>query len=99
MTGIYCAGCGATRALHALLHGRVLNALHDNALFISALPLIVFLVGSYVVTAWREKTWPKKDIDPRRLAIWGVGSMLAMLTFMALRNMPGAAFDWLRPLP
>ena len=29
-TGIYCAGCGATRALYALLHGRVLEALQRS---------------------------------------------------------------------
>src|ERR1700743_2055126 len=42
-TGIYCAGCGATRAIHALLHGRVVEALHDNALFVAALPLLLWV--------------------------------------------------------
>src|ERR1700748_2436065 len=40
LTGIYCAGCGATRALYALLHGRVIEALHDHALFVAGLPLL-----------------------------------------------------------
>src|ERR1700722_17860564 len=44
-TGIYCAGCGATRAMYALLHGRVLDALHDNVLFIAALPLLLYIAG------------------------------------------------------
>src|SRR5580700_3882658 len=56
-TGIYCAGCGATRAIHALLHGRVLEALHDNALFVAALPLILFVAGSHVLTAWQNNVW------------------------------------------
>jgi hypothetical protein len=40
-TGFYCAGCGATRAMYALLHGRVLVALHDNALFVALLPFVL----------------------------------------------------------
>jgi hypothetical protein len=36
--GIECPGCGATRALAALLHGHVHQALHFNALFVVLLP-------------------------------------------------------------
>jgi len=97
-TGIYCAGCGATRAVHALLHGRVLDALHDNVLFVSALPLLVFVIGSYVLTAWQNKAWPRKEIETRSMVRWGIGSAVMMLGFMALRNLPGWPFDWLKPL-
>jgi hypothetical protein len=98
-TGIYCAGCGSTRALHALLHGRILTALHDNALFVSALPVLLFLGGSYALTAWQKNSWPRKDVDARKLTQWVIGSMLVMLVFMAARNLPGAPFDLLKPLP
>ena len=98
-TGIYCAGCGATRAAHALLHGRVLDALHDNALFIAALPLLVFVVGSYTLIAWSRRLWPKITIDSKDLTKWGVACLLIMLAFMVLRNLPGWPFDYLRPLP
>src|SRR5258708_5652874 len=66
-TGIYCAGCGATRALHALLHGRVVEALHDNALFVAALPLLLGLAGSYALTAWRANAWPQMIVESRSL--------------------------------
>lgn len=36
--GIACPGCGATRALAALLHGRVVEAMRMNALFVLLLP-------------------------------------------------------------
>ena len=36
--GIDCPGCGATRALAALLHGHLREALHLNALFVLLLP-------------------------------------------------------------
>lgn len=39
---LQCPGCGATRALAALLHGNLREALRLNALFVLALPFAVF---------------------------------------------------------
>jgi hypothetical protein len=39
--GVECPGCGATRALAALLHGRLTEAMHLNALFVLLLPCAV----------------------------------------------------------
>ena len=40
LTGLQCPGCGATRALHHLLHGDVAGAFRLNALLILASPLL-----------------------------------------------------------
>jgi hypothetical protein len=39
--GIFCPGCGATRALAALLHGRFADALRLNTFFVLLLPVLV----------------------------------------------------------
>ncbi len=97
-TGIYCAGCGATRALYALLHGRVLDALHDNALFIGALPFLAGLAGWYLLEAWQKKVWPDWSVQPRLLMRSGIWIFLTMLLFMVMRNFPGWPFELLKPL-
>jgi len=97
-TGIYCAGCGATRAMHALLHGRILEALHDNALFVVVLPLLLYVSGSYALAAWRANAWPQIPVDSRRLAWRGGVFFLLMIAFMVARNLPGWPFDWLKPI-
>ncbi len=97
MTGIYCAGCGATRALHALLHGRVLTALHDNALFVAALPLLLYVLAGYLADAWHANAWPAIHVQPRRVIWGGAGVFAVLVVFMVLRNLPGAPFEWLRP--
>jgi hypothetical protein len=98
LTGIYCAGCGATRALYALLHGRVLIALHDNALFVAALPVLLYVLGTQVLRAWRDNAWPRLDVQPRGIA-WNVAAIITlMIAFMILRNLPGEPFAWLRPV-
>lgn len=43
LTGLQCPGCGATRALHAILHGRWAAAWHYNALAVSAIPVAAAL--------------------------------------------------------
>lgn len=98
LTGIYCAGCGATRALHALLHGQVLQALHDNALFVIALPLLLFVIGSYGSKAWHENLWPEIVVNQQTVLRRGIGLLLVMLIFMVLRNLSGWPFDLLKPL-
>src|SRR5665811_2423624 len=44
ITGLYCPGCGALRAVHALAHGDLVTALARN-------PFAVVALG-YVVVAW-----------------------------------------------
>jgi hypothetical protein len=97
-TGIYCAGCGATRALYALLHGRVLAALHDNALFVALLPFLLAVGGVYAWRSWRTNAWAETQVEGRLLARAGIGLFLLALVFMIARNIPGPAFAWLRPL-
>jgi len=97
-TGYYCAGCGATRALHALLHGRWPDALHDNALFVVLLPVALALVLKWAAPAWRDNRWPVVPLDPRRFATRAVALLAVAVLFMAMRNLPGAPFEWLRPL-
>jgi hypothetical protein len=97
-TGLYCAGCGATRAFHALLHGRVIEALHDNVLFVTLLPVMLVMATMFAVRAWSDNRWPALPIAPRTLAWRCVGFAALALLFMTLRNMPGAPFDLLRPL-
>ena len=42
-TGLWCPGCGSTRALHQLLHGHLAPAFRFNPLAISLLPLVGYL--------------------------------------------------------
>ena len=50
LTGFYCPGCGATRALHELLHGNIQSALTLNPLLIIFMPyFIYFLILMYSI--------------------------------------------------
>jgi hypothetical protein len=59
--GLECPGCGATRALVALLHGRWIQALRLNALFVLLLPCaFAFAAESYRRAVRAEDfRWPQ----------------------------------------
>jgi hypothetical protein len=58
---LYCPGCGSTRALSALLHGRVFEATHYNPLFVALLPLLLACaIAAYWTAILRnEVKWPQ----------------------------------------
>ncbi len=49
LTGLNCPGCGGTRALHALLHGHVVDALRFNALLVIGGPFLAFAAAGEIV--------------------------------------------------
>ena len=84
---VYCPGCGATRAIAALLHGRIGDAVHFNALAVTLLPLLLLFFVKAYLNAWRNKrfAWP---VIPEPL----VNALLfAALLFAVARNALGAA--------
>jgi hypothetical protein len=60
LTHLYCPGCGATRALAALLHGQWTDAIAYNPLFVLALPLLLVFAAAVYWSAITERhvSWP-----------------------------------------
>jgi hypothetical protein len=80
---VLCPGCGATRALAALLRGHVSEAIYFNAFFVVLLPFLVSFVALCCYRAVKEEAfhWPE---PPRS----GVGIVLvAGVIFTVARNL------------
>ena len=90
LTGWNCPGCGATRAAYQLLHGHLLRALRDNALFIVALAAVAVQGVRQAVRKIRKQ--PMVLVVPPKV-LWAF--LVVTLGFTVLRNLP--AFAWLSP--
>ena len=90
LTGLYCPGCGATRACHQLLHGNFLVALHDNALFVVSLAALT-VRGAWVLKRKICKQPTGFFIPPAALWLF----LPVAVGFVVLRNLP--AFSFLAP--
>jgi len=88
-TGLYCPGCGSTRAVHQLLHGHVAAAFGYNPLLVVSLPLLAYAVARQFIRA----------LPPRRpLPAWTIWAIFAVLvTFGVVRNVPWGAVRWMAP--
>jgi hypothetical protein len=81
--GIYCPGCGATRALAALLHGRWLEAIHFNPLVVMVLPLVAAFSA---IVYWRAVR--QGEFAFPVLPEWVLRSSVAVaVMFMVVRNL------------
>jgi hypothetical protein len=90
LTGLNCPGCGMTRSLYAILHGKFATAFRDNA-------LLVLMLGAWVIrSAWFG--WNKfcgranYEFFPANF-LWPL--LIVALVFTVLRNLP--AFTLLSP--
>lgn len=86
--GIYCPGCGGTRAVEALLHGRLLQALWYHPL----VPYGAFIAGGFMLTQALER------IGVRRIKGWKYhnwylyGAVALILANFLLKN--GLRLGW-----
>jgi hypothetical protein len=90
LTGLNCPGCGATRALYALLHGNFPVALKDNALFIFALAALAARGAWFAAKHFLRK--PAGEFLPPKI-LWAF--LIVAVIFTVLRNLP--VFSFLSP--
>lgn len=90
-TGFDCPGCGGTRAFWYLLHGNLPQAARHHALFVFAVPFLV-----YMYVAWSAKLVFKRDVLPmlRPSSLSLILFLVAWGVFSVLRNLPWAPFTW-----
>ncbi len=83
-TGLYCPGCGATRAAYDLTQGDVLHALQMNAFF------TVFIVPAAIVgMVWWVAAIAGFNVPQAQFSgkvIWSVVGLIAL--FWIVRNLP-----------
>jgi hypothetical protein len=91
-TGLLCAGCGALRAMHQLLHGHLVTAFRFNPLLVVSLPF--FLWFGVKGVAQKARNQPVAlGIRP----VWWWLLLGVLIGFTLLRNLPGLQWAMLPP--
>ncbi len=93
LTGLYCAGCGTTRCLHALLHGDLAQAFASNVFAVLGVPYLVYWFVRECLTAFLDVPPPR-----RRLPDWAMRAIVGLVfLFWVLRNLTFPPFTALAP--
>lgn len=93
-TGLHCAGCGMTRASHALLQGDPITAFRYNPLVMGLFALGLLAAIWELVARVSGKDLPFR-IRPRLAMVWVLIGLF--LAFWVLRNIPAWPFTLLAP--
>ena len=93
-TGLWCPGCGATRASYLLLHGDVAGALHFNGLWVLLAPFVVYQVASFAAESFGIR-WLRR-IPMTQPVI--VAILASLAGFFLVRNLPFEMFEVLNPV-
>lgn len=91
LTGFYCAGCGLTRALHALVHGDLPRAFAMNPLAVLLLPVLPMMVA-------HGRGWRPRALAPLMRVLLAPAFWLVLLpAYWIARNLPWFPFTLLKP--
>ncbi len=84
MTGLYCPGCGSTRALYCLIHGDLGAAFRFNPLLLISLPFFAYAIGAPLAEHYLGLR--RLRIELKASASWGI--LITILVYSVLRNLP-----------
>lgn len=95
LRGVYCPGCGSTRAVHFLLNADIAAAWRHNPLFvILGIPVFVlYLRGLFYQAIGKCFRFPALSAAVVKFIA------LAVILYFIARNLPQPIFDQLRPPP
>ena len=92
LLGFACPGCGGLRAVNDLTNGEVGAALSSNLVVTALIPIVVVLLGLWVVDSWRGRT---RRVEWARLRPVVLAFVTVLAVFTVMRNTgPGG---WLAP--
>lgn len=92
LTGLYCPGCGSTRASYHLIHAHWGSSLRYHPLVLPMMPILILLFVRYFY----------QFFTGREYRVWGlypftVFLLIFFILFWILRNIPLECFELLRP--
>ncbi|MDR2090189.1 MAG: DUF2752 domain-containing protein [Clostridiales bacterium] len=94
VTGFYSPGCGAGRALSALLRLDIGAALSYNLMFVLVLPFI----GYYFLSVYLNFVFGRTVIPLVKVPVkYYIITLMVFVVFGIVRNIPVYPFTWLAP--
>jgi hypothetical protein len=93
MTGFYCPGCGAQRAIHHFLHLEIGGVLRNNLLFLPGMAVIFYGISLPLVNRYFGTNYPNYLYNKWVPLIM----FIIIVVFGILRNIPYFPFTLLAP--
>jgi hypothetical protein len=92
LTGMYCPGCGSTRAIHYCLNGNISESVRHHPLL---LPFFVVIIFLYIKRGY--ELFSGKIISFRFELLMSKIILFIFIIFFVVRNIPIDYWAWLRP--
>jgi Protein of unknown function (DUF2752) len=96
LTGLHCPGCGLTRAVQALLNGKITQAFAYNALW-PIVVLVVLPIVARIIWYWMLGTRPVRRVNSYTWVAVGVLIGILVVGFGVMRNVPFEPWRHLAP--